>query len=203
MAKGISYPKTALGAREHVFLTHEQFALVENSIDPRFKLFARLLVDSGLRFGEATALRRRDVRVDNGRAVVAVSRAWKRADQGMKVGGPKSRKSRRSVSLPMGLSELMVKHMEGMRPDALVFTAIGGARLPNQRFHRDYWDPMKKTLAGEVNPFPTVHDLRHTHASWLLAAGVHIHVVSARLGHESGLKIGRSMPAATTASAPN
>jgi integrase len=30
-----------------------------------------------------------------------------------------------------------------------------------------------------------IHDLRHTHASWLLAAGIPIHVVSRRLGHES------------------
>lgn len=32
---------------------------------------------------------------------------------------------------------------------------------------------------------PRFHDLRHTHASWLLARGVPIHVVSARLGHKS------------------
>ncbi len=29
------------------------------------------------------------------------------------------------------------------------------------------------------------HDLRHTHATWLLAAGVHPKVVAARLGHSS------------------
>ena len=29
------------------------------------------------------------------------------------------------------------------------------------------------------------HDLRHTHASWLLAAGVPVHVVQARMGHGS------------------
>lgn len=37
------------------------------------------------------------------------------------------------------------------------------------------------TLSGPVR----IHDLRHTHASWLLAAGIPIHVVQARLGHES------------------
>lgn len=37
------------------------------------------------------------------------------------------------------------------------------------------------TLSGPVR----IHDLRHTHASWLLAAGIPIHIVQARLGHES------------------
>jgi integrase len=39
--------------------------------------------------------------------------------------------------------------------------------------------------AGTLTQAPRIHDLRHTHASWLLAMGVPIHVVQARLGHES------------------
>jgi integrase len=38
---------------------------------------------------------------------------------------------------------------------------------------------------GTLRQTPRIHDLRHTHVSWLLAAGVPIHVVQARLGHES------------------
>jgi len=32
---------------------------------------------------------------------------------------------------------------------------------------------------------PRIHDLRHTHVSWLIAAGVTPAVIQARLGHES------------------
>lgn len=39
--------------------------------------------------------------------------------------------------------------------------------------------------AGTLTQSPRIHDLRHTHASWLLANGTPIHVVQARLGHES------------------
>jgi integrase len=39
--------------------------------------------------------------------------------------------------------------------------------------------------AGTLTQTPRIHDLRHTHASWLLANGTPIHVVQARLGHES------------------
>jgi integrase len=30
-----------------------------------------------------------------------------------------------------------------------------------------------------------IHDLRHTHAAWLIAAGEHPKVIQARLGHSS------------------
>ena len=38
---------------------------------------------------------------------------------------------------------------------------------------------------GTLSATPRIHDTRHSHASWLLAAGVPIHVVQIRLGHES------------------
>jgi integrase len=38
---------------------------------------------------------------------------------------------------------------------------------------------------GTLLQTPRIHDVRHTHASWLLANGTPIHVVQARLGHES------------------
>lgn len=38
---------------------------------------------------------------------------------------------------------------------------------------------------GTLSVSPRMHDIRHSHASWLLAAGIPIHVVQIRLGHES------------------
>ena len=32
---------------------------------------------------------------------------------------------------------------------------------------------------------PRIHDLRHTHVSWLIAQGVQLPAISRRLGHES------------------
>ena len=36
---------------------------------------------------------------------------------------------------------------------------------------------------AQVLPYARLHDLRHLHATTLLAAGVPVHVVAARLGH--------------------
>ncbi len=39
--------------------------------------------------------------------------------------------------------------------------------------------------APRLTKRPRVHDLRHTHASWMIAAGADLFVLQRRLGHES------------------
>jgi integrase len=53
------------------------------------------------------------------------------------------------------------------------------------KLHKQMSSPEPCGCAGTLEQSPRIHDLRHTHASWLLANGVPIHVVQARLGHES------------------
>lgn len=40
-------------------------------------------------------------------------------------------------------------------------------------------------LGDQLRARPRIPDLRHTHASWLIAAGVPLTVIQRRLGHES------------------
>ena len=42
-----------------------------------------------------------------------------------------------------------------------------------------------KQLSNDLRARPRVRDLRHTHASQLIAAGVPLTVIQRRLGHES------------------
>ena len=49
-----------------------------------------------------------------------------------------------------------------------------------------YWTPtIERAVAAGLGKRPRIHDMRHTHASWLLTEGVPLLVVSRRLGHES------------------
>src|SRR5262249_6811124 len=69
---------------------------------------------------------------------------------------------------------------------ALANSRTGEARLfavPSHRsaFHRAAWRPAR-TAVGLPNMRP--HDLRHSHASWLLANGATLFIVSKRLGHK-------------------
>ena len=79
----------------------------------------------------------------------------------------------------------------GWRETGLVFTMPSGEGLHptsvSQAFVR-LVSPVREATRDEIERRPPVirfHDLRHTHASQLLAAGVNVKVVSERLGHAS------------------
>jgi integrase len=55
--------------------------------------------------------------------------------------------------------------------------------IPNDWFRNQAWNPATKR-AGLENGI-RVHDLRHAHASWLLAGGADLQVVKERMGHGS------------------
>lgn len=59
-----------------------------------------------------------------------------------------------------------------------------GGRLSIQELHRA-WGPALDELGDQLRARPRIHDLRHTHASWLIAAGVPLTLIQRRLGHES------------------
>ena len=54
--------------------------------------------------------------------------------------------------------------------------------IPADWFRNQVWDPVRKSVGlGKVR----IHDMRHAHASWLLAGGADLQVVKERLGHAS------------------
>src|SRR5262249_41414864 len=65
--------------------------------------------------------------------------------------------------------------------DALVFTKLDGTPFSPDRVSGDF---ARATNAAGL-PHVTLHTLRHTHASQLIAAGVDILTISRRLGHHS------------------
>jgi integrase len=65
----------------------------------------------------------------------------------------------------------------------------GGHRNPahvSRQFTRDV-ERCCCELGSDALPGIRLHDLRHTHATILLTAGVPVHVVSQRLGHASAV----------------
>jgi integrase len=80
------------------------------------------------------------------------------------------------------LDEHLARHVPSNR-DALVFTSPLGAPLRNSNFRRQVWYPAVEQ-AGLPNGL-RIHDLRHTCASLLIAAGANPKAVQLHLGHSS------------------
>ncbi len=75
-----------------------------------------------------------------------------------------------------------VRHLKSYPPiDEMVWTTERGSLLRRGSFGR-IW---RKAVAESVGPPSRVHDLRHTHAAWLIADGEHPKAIQTRLGHGS------------------
>ncbi len=167
-----------------VFLTMDEVRALINNAHPHYQLFIEFLFGTGLRWGEATALKWKYVNFDGNPPTVRVEEAWKKSTGtgGSELGLPKTSRSRRTVSLYPSLAARLYE-LKGA-PDELVFKGLQGkGRIHHGRFTKSVWEPAIK--AAGIERKPRVHDLRHGHASAMLADGLPIHLVQARLGHES------------------
>jgi integrase len=148
-----------------------------------YALFIRTLAYTGLRWGEATALRVRNVDLadDLARGRLNVVEAATQLSGKITMGTPKSHQNR-SVPVPAFLVSELARHLEGRGLDELVFTAPEGGPLRNSNFRRRVFDPaaLRVGLKG-LRP----HDLRHTAASLAIASGADVQVVQQMLGHAS------------------
>lgn len=153
----------------------------EHRLGPALHLAAA----TGMRRGEICGLGWSDV--DLPAARVSVNRAL-HLTRGRLIEVPvKTRTSRRSVNLDAATVEILTtwhhdQHDLGRSlHDGPVFTGARGGRLNPDTLSQTF-----DRLAATV-PVPRIrlHDLRHTHATLLIAAGVPVKVVSERLGHAS------------------
>lgn len=177
--------------RENVFLSPAEFSTLLHFIPDRHKRFILFLAGTGCRWGEATALTWGDV-VDGAPPTVRITRAWKKSKGGPLLSYPKTSRSRRSVSLFPDLVDVM-----GARQGSaeFVFPNQAGGHLWHGSFHSRVWVPAVRKAMDEdacsavgvtaVTRSPTLHDLRHAHASWLISRGIPLPYIQARLGHES------------------
>lgn len=182
-------PPTHRGAERTVW-TPEQAETFFTAITERepWHTFFLLIVTTGLRKGEALGLRWQDV--DFSKRTVAVRQAIVTLDGKAKIETPKSPAARRLVVIPEETAQALQDHRSRQRlqrmrvADAwadndLVFCTELGAIIHPSNVNRAL-----TALVEESNvPRITVHELRHTHATWLLSHGLPVKDVSARIGH--------------------
>lgn len=182
-AAGRRLPRGTGDDHEMVFLSRDDVATLLKALTEPWRPLVEFLVASGCRWGEATALRPDDV--DTSTGTVRIRRAWKYSSHGWKLGPPKTKRSRRDIKVSKTvLAKLDYSHdWLFVGRDGPNWRKAGNDPVRIHGFHRRVWQPALDR-SGLVER-PRVHDLRHTCASWMIAAGVPLPVISRHLGHES------------------
>lgn len=162
----------------------------------KFKAFVffRLLGYSGLRKGEAVALRWRDIDFKNN-AVIVRSTVSKGLDNRLLIQSPKTESSSRTVSLDTQTMEILKQWQNEQRKFATVINIDSNMFVFEGVLHGYITGfPMSVTTASNWNnaickaahlKHISLHGFRHTHASLLFDAGIPMQEIKERLGHTS------------------
>jgi integrase len=164
-------------------------AFLDAATETPYYMFYSTLLYMGFRRGEGLALKWRHVDL-LGMEVQVVETAFKLNDGTYVFKEPKTAHSRRSVAIPPSLAVLLRQHKEDQREQRsqlgrplsendLVFSRPDGSPLDPNHVTRTFPKIAKKLGLPHIR----LHDLRHTHATLMLKAGVHPKIVSERLGH--------------------
>lgn len=177
-ARGVTLPRK--GKKAHVYLTHQQ--VHDLAGESKYPLLVMVLAYCGLRWGEAVALRVKDL--DALRKRIRVEENAVEVGSVIEVGTPKNHK-RRSVPYPEFLALPLARACEGKEREDLLFPGYDGGYMRSTRVQ----DEKGGWFAGAVKradvPRITPHDLRHTAASLAVSAGANVKAVQRMLGHSS------------------
>jgi integrase len=164
--------------------------LIETARETNLFVPILLAVMCGPRRGEITALRWRSVDIERGQISIVASTEQTRTSVREKA--PKSERGRRTIALPLIVVDELRQHRLRQAESLLKL----GARLNDDhhvvmRADGKPLQPRSLTHAFRIfldkHDLPRIrlHDLRHSHATQLLASGVHPKIAQERLGHSS------------------
>lgn len=169
-----------------MFLTMGQINAIIEEANDWHKPIWRLLIGAGLRLGEATALTRADFQLDAATPSVRITKAYQETQEGWAVGAPKTKKARRTVALAPSTVAAIRERVEATPAGRPVFTLSPGTEVfPQHRQWLDAWYAAIKAADLGLTRRPRIHDIRHSHASMMIAGGMNLYELADRLGHES------------------
>jgi integrase len=144
-----------------------------------------------MRRGEVLGLRWSDVDLEQSR--VSVRQQLTRAGEVVAFGPPKTKKGRRSIAIDPGTVAALRRHEAAQKPKRLevglgyrkdldlVFCRVDGSPYDPDVITGRFEQRVSRARVKRIR----FHDLRHTHATIALQAGVHPKMVWERLGHSS------------------
>jgi len=183
------HPPRIQQAEIEILRENEVEAMLANLRDRNALLhtIAIVALGSGLRRGELCALRWSNL--DS--RTLRVEQSLEETQAGLRFKAPKTKHGLRTMTLPTSVISELRAHWRTQNehrlalgigrstPEDLVFPAWNNQPLMPNTLSREW----SRTIAAIGGRQISLHALRHTHASSLIAAGVDILTVSRRLGH--------------------
>ena len=183
-------PPRARRPEMHVWTADQLRAFLDGVSDSSLAALWTFYALTGVRRGEGLGLRWADVDLDGRRAAIRQTVIPLRT--GIAFSEPKTDKGRRSIALDDDTVVVLRRHRRAQLEDRLavgvgyhdldlVFARPDGSPLNPEWISRTF-----TRLARQLGLPPIrLHDLRHTHATLALVAGVATRVVGDRLGHSA------------------
>src|ERR687897_991551 len=165
---------------KRILTLEEMQALLAHADSEQYRCLLELMLAAGIRIGEALGLAVCDL--DRKHSLIRVDCQLGR--DGLRT-PLKTEESRRAIDIPPQLMHRLLALVEQrgqlFNPSALVFASRNETGLVRKVAR----EALKRaaTAARLAPPAPTLHDLRHSHASMLIALDVSLVDVQRRLGH--------------------
>jgi integrase len=172
-------------------LAEEQIGAILRHLEGRtLRPIVSFLLGTGARRGEALAIRWGEVNFQ--KSVVRIERSLEQTKGSLRVKSPKTKNGRRSVTISPWLAAELRPHRARQDERRL---ALGMGRAPDEspvfaRWNGEFRSPsrLSQDFAAAMDDLKidcTLHGLRHTHVSQLIAAGLDVLTISRRIGHAS------------------
>ncbi len=174
--KGVEGLPRKTGKRR-VYQTAEDVARLADE-SGQHRALVLTLAYCGVRWGEAVALRVRDIEFLRRRISVHENAVQLGVDHAV---GPTKGREARSVPVPAFLLDALSVQCRDKGPGDLVFGGAEGGYLPRPKSNGGWFtSAVKRAGVQTITP----HDLRHTCASLAVSAGANVLAVSRMLGHK-------------------
>ena len=139
------------------------FSVIQNL---KHKTILMLIYSGGLRIGESIRLRKEDIHFDR---------------KSIFIKGGKGKKDRYTI-LSDKMIVLLRNYLTAYKPDYWLFEGQSGGQYSTRSIQKVFRRAVAKS---SVNPYSTVHTLRHSFATHLLERGTDLRYIQELLGHSS------------------
>lgn len=186
-------PPSPKKAKIEIWEETETIRFLEIARSNRLFIAFFLALTTGMRQGEILALKWSDVDFDS--KVLYVNKSLSKGEKGHELMDPKTASGKRRITLDDETLEALRQHKINQHKEKLkagplyknedfVIASTVGSFVNPRNLTRTWYQLLDSAAEQGIKKI-RFHDLRHTHASYLLNNGIDIKVVSERLGHAS------------------